>query len=421
MADKKKTSQDQETRLDQIEDAEIVSPQDKDDPVEPVTEDAPPEDVQDAVAQSDAETRSDPEAEAAPETGTTDIPDPSHDAPVPEPETPQPTTAAPVKTEIVRKGGFVPMVLGGVVAAGIGFGLAQSGVLNGIPLSDRVDVQPLVADISTRLEAQQSSLDALGTRLAAIESAVDAPAPDTADITPLLEDLSVQIGVLAQRIDAIESRPAPSATAVDPDMQAAIDAAKSELDQIRQALADQGGQLSAITEAAAREEEAAQLSARAVLLRAAVARVQTALDAGTPFAEAVTDLQDGGANVPEALTAAAAEGVVTLPALQASFPDLARDALRAARQQAGTPGLGGFLETQLGLRSLTPREGDDPDAILSRAEAFLRDGALDNAVAEIAQLPEPALAVLADWSAQAQTRIAALSAAQALAQAVNSN
>jgi hypothetical protein len=44
-----------------------------------------------------------------------------------------------------------------------------------------------------------------------------------------------------------------------------------------------------------------------------------------------------------------------------------------------------------------------------------------DALTQIAALPEPAMAILSDWSAQAQARLAALSAAQDLAQSVNTN
>ncbi|MBV5276525.1 hypothetical protein JZU56_01410, partial [bacterium] len=62
-------------------------------------------------------------------------------------------------------------------------------------------------------------------------------------------------------------------------------------------------------------------------------------------------------------------------ALQASFPDSARTALEAALRanmgESWSERVGNFLRTQVGVRSLTPRDGPDPDAILSRAEAAL--------------------------------------------------
>jgi hypothetical protein len=108
-----------------------------------------------------------------------------------------------------------------------------------------------------------------------------------------------------------------------------------------------------------------------------------------------------------------------LSTLQAEFPDLARSALNAARASGageGQQGIGGFLTRSLGVRSVAPREGSDPDAVLSRAEAALKSGDLDATLTELDTLPEEAQAVLADWRAAADARVSARAAADALAQ-----
>ena len=78
-----------------------------------------------------------------------------------------------------------------------------------------------------------------------------------------------------------------------------------------------------------------------------------------------------------------------------------------------------FLQSQVGGRSLEPQEGDSADAVLSRAEAALREGDLAATVAELSGLPEEALEMMADWTASAQTRIAALEAMDAFAAALD--
>ena len=70
---------------------------------------------------------------------------------------------------------------------------------------------------------------------------------------------------------------------------------------------------------------------------------------------------------------------------------------------------------------MEPREGDDPDAILSRAEAAVRSDDISTALAEIAALPQAGQDVLADWSAKAQTRADALAAFAELSAQINSN
>lgn len=434
MADKRKTSDKQAISPDAVEDAIILGPTDaspqpdKDDnPVTPDTSD--PVTGADSTKADDAASdpvsgTSDPQAPHAdiaddPQTADTAQQD-TRDTPDDTPRTPPPPAAQPEKV-VIRKGGFIPMLLGGVAAAAIGFGVAYSGALQGVPLPGLTGAQDDITALTQQIAAQDGTINDLTSRLSALEEAPAPALPETTDLSPMIDDLAAQIAALTQRLDAVEARPAADSGTVGPDTQAALDAATAELDQIRQALDAQRAEIASLTDAAAQEEEAAFQSAQRVMQRAALTRIQTAIDTGTPFADAVTELRDSGVDLPEPLNAQAESGVTSLSTLQSSFPDLARDALRAARQQNGTPGIGGFLETQLGLRSLEPRDGDDPDAVLSRAESALRAGDLTQTLTELDALPDPAKAVLADWRAQAETRIAAVSAAQDLSQALNTN
>jgi hypothetical protein len=115
--------------------------------------------------------------------------------------------------------------------------------------------------------------------------------------------------------------------------------------------------------------------------------------------------------------------VPTLSELQDSFPDAARAALAAARDAAARSGetgsLTAFLRNQLGARSLEPRAGDDPDAILSRAGAALREGRLSAALAEIDDLPDVARAELDGWAERARQRLQAVAAARQLSEESN--
>ena len=72
-----------------------------------------------------------------------------------------------------------------------------------------------------------------------------------------------------------------------------------------------------------------------------------------------------------------------------------------------------FLAAQTGARSLTPREGTDPDAILSRAEFALSEGRLADALAEVTTLPDPIRAPFSDWIARAEARLAVTAALEA--------
>ena len=61
------------------------------------------------------------------------------------------------------------------------------------------------------------------------------------------------------------------------------------------------------------------------------------------------------------------------------------------------------MRAQTGARSLTAQDGADPDAVLSRAEAALRNGQVADALAELPDLPGPGQERLGDWISRAQT------------------
>jgi len=130
-------------------------------------------------------------------------------------------------------------------------------------------------------------------------------------------------------------------------------------------------------------------------------------------------LTSAGIALPPVLAEAAEGGVATRANLTEAFPDAARAALAVARKAEADGGLAGFVKSQLGARSLEPRDGDDPDAVLSRAEAAVREGRLADAIAEIDTLPEAARAEMSDWLARATTRREALAAAETLAADLN--
>ena len=56
------------------------------------------------------------------------------------------------------------------------------------------------------------------------------------------------------------------------------------------------------------------------------------------------------------------------------------------------------------------REGDDVDAILSRAENAVRTGRISDALAEIDALPDLAQSTMITWTRQAKKRMAAVNA-----------
>lgn len=343
-------------------------------------------------------------------------PEPQHE-PEPEPEPavppppPEPVAEPPVPPAQPRRSGVLGPVLGGALVAVAGFGLSHFNVF-GLSAPDQTAAlaaldQRLTEGLASAqtdqaaLAALRADLAALTDRLAALEAT---PAPEAPDLSAL-DDLT-------RRLSAIEALPAGDGAAST----AALAAKLAELEQqlaTQPPGADQAEVQAALDRLAAAEAEAETRAAAAAAAAEAAARaealdaLQAAIASGAGFQAELAAVGD-----PElsATLAPYAEGVATLSALQADFPDLARQALHLAREASGAEGWGDrlvdFLAAQTEARSLTPREGDDPDAILSRAEFALSEGRLADALAELGTLDTSIRAPFADWITRAEARLA---------------
>jgi hypothetical protein len=271
-----------------------------------------------------------------------------------------------------------------------------------------VTLQTQVAVLSDQVQALQADLQKADARLASLETA---PAPQSD---------AGQIAALELRLAALESKPIPAGTD-----SAALDQLRVEVAAIKtngaavmsaQVQADLDAKVQATEAKLTAIEQSAQAQAAATLTRAALGQIAAALDSGAPYPSAIAAL--AGADIAVVLTDNATAGLPSLQALQASFPDSARTALEAALRanmgESWSERVGNFLRTQVGVRSLTPRDGPDPDAILSRAEAALTAGDVAQALAEIATLPTPAQDALSAWRVRAQLRLDAQAALAAL-------
>lgn len=394
---------------------------------------------------------------------------------------PAPVPAPPPE----RRSGFMPMVFGGVIAALLGAGALYYGNSQGWVVlgGDTTELDATIAAQADRIDSLQTALDTAESEITALKAAEPDLSPITTAQTALegeqtalqealsaanteIAALKTQITANDTRLAEVETQPIPKAelpaevvrayetkltelqTALDKrlaEMQTAIDtrlaAAETELDTKFSALETaQTNSLNALdtrltgklAEIEARQADASALeqtaldTARAAEARAALAGVTSALNTGAPFAEPLAELDAASdAGIPAALSDIAESGTPSLAMLQARFPEAARAALvastRAASEEGTVGGVTAFFRTQLGARSLSPREGDDPDAILSRAEAAVGTGDLDTALAEIEKLPEAGQAPLADWTVDARTLKAAKAALGTLADTVNSN
>ena len=159
-------------------------------------------------------------------------------------------------------------------------------------------------------------------------------------------------------------------------------------------------------EATARAAEATA-AATAAVQTAALNRLRDTIATGAAFEAELAAVGDPA--LAQALQPQVA-GVATLADLQTTFPDAARQTLTLARDAAGDQGWStrfvDFLTAQTGARSLTPRDGSDPDAILSRAEYALGEGRVADALTELATLDPALRAPFQDWITRAEARLA---------------
>ena len=318
--------------------------------------------------------------------------------------------AAPF-AEPAKSGSAMSAILGGLVAGAIGFGAAYFV----LPKPDTT--------LPAKISAQASEITELRDQIAAVPapdlSGVEAAQAATADAMVAADE---RITALETRLNDLSNRAGDSGSVSTAAYEAELDALRSEMESFRgTAIAE----LESAREQAAEIENNAEAAARAATGRASLARIQSGMETGAPLGEALDDLAAAlQADVPAALTAVR-DGTPTLAALQSDFPALARAALATARAEGvsgeAEGGFASFLRNQFDVRSVAPKDGDGTDAILSRAEATLRQGRLTDALAEVGALPEVARAELSDWIALAEARADALAAAGTLSTSLNDN
>ena len=335
---------------------------------------------------------------------------------------------APLPLPHQRRSGLLGALIGGVLAAAAGFGLAQF-VPDGWPIGDNsalvtrlavaeADVQTLRAEIARIAKTPPATDQTLADRIKALENVPAPAATQSPDLTARLDAVEAELAAIAsQPVATGTSEPglAPAALAA---LQAEIDALKTAQTAPTAITAEAEAALARLTEAEARATSVADGAAATIdsaTTRAALIQIRAAIDAGEPYAGALSAL---AVELPPALATFAETGLSSLPALQATFPEAARAALEAALRanmgESWTDRVGSFLRNQTGARSLTPREGADPDAILSRAEAALMASDLPTAMTEIAALPPESLTAMQLWTTQAQQRLDAQAALVAL-------
>jgi hypothetical protein len=335
-------------------------------------------------------------------------------------------------------GGFAGLVLGGMLAAAAGagamlyFGPERIGTQS--PSAQEIALLGQVKSQGDSLNQLKVSVEQLSATAA---KATEVPVPDLSALDTLSSRLdatdAAQADILARldaaeaRLAALEARPAadsgaPGATDANlAEVQKLLDTQRAEAEaaqaRLSAAAADAEERIKAAEAEAARLKADSEAAAKLARGRAAVSHLQASLESGASIQPALDDLASLGIDVPPALSDQAG-GVPSLDALKSAFPPAAREALALSlRETAGTgtfDRLLAFLRVESGARSLSPRAGEDPDAVLSRAEAALKAGDVPGSIAEIAALPPAGQARMAEWVALAQRRVSAVEALKTL-------
>ncbi len=360
--------------------------------------------------------------------------------------------------------GFAGGVIGALIVALLGVGLWYGGF---IPTSTEPSdlparlaaldkqVQALQNQPAPRLntEALNASIGAVNQRVSKLESELgNLPPNDKAaaqrfgTLDSTVKSLSDTVTALGKRVDDIaaaanqaQQSAAAAGKSVNDLRQSVQSAAKGEtsvttaaLDSLQSKIASLEAELASTRnkiedeirsmrgDVTSAQERIARTTAsdRAARLALSAAALRNAVVSGAPYgaelAQALSLGADARALAP--LKTFAAKGVPTKKALADELSRL----IPAMREAAGVQqARGGILERLQAnaqkLVRITPVEapaGNDPRDVLARIEAGAERGDIENALAELARLPDKVRAPAEDWIAKAKARQAALAAAR---------
>jgi len=278
----------------------------------------------------------------------------------------------------------------------------------------------------------------LAGRLARLETVIATPKAPIADpalanrIATLEGDLKAlgeRVGVLGRRNDEIASiagearTRADAATAAVAELKKAPPAApvvdRKEIEALNTRIATLERAAKAMeAQLAGRSGDAADRSLRLVVV---ASTLNTAVERGAPFA---AELGAAKAAAPDpkvlaALEPFASSGVPTAAMLTreltALMPAVAKAAGTTSREGSILDRLKASAEKLVQVGPIDRVPGDEPAAVVRRIELRAEQGNVNDAVAEIAKLPEAARALAKEWLGKVQARNAALDASRQFA------
>ena len=323
-----------------------------------------------------------------------------------------------------KSSGVLQLVVAGFVCAGFGFGAA-------ILSQPSNPIWPIHPDMAQFRDETTGQIIGIDTRLNALEGRVtdvderavgDVFQSDLDELTNGYDqrflEIASQLENFDKRLAALEESTIESAI---PDELVAQ--YQDEVKRLKETLEAQRESLQKFMSETAEATNEVTQRAKETVARGILAQIRAAIDAGGPFDTAIKEFDEQvGHALPNQLRSLAQEGVQTYQELRDSFAEAARSALNAARDELneseGFMGIGNYLRQQFQARSVTPKMGDDADAVLSRVEQELRENDLTGALNELDALPDAARDQMQPWIDQARERQDALEQLDILSQEI---
>lgn len=317
---------------------------------------------------------------------------------------------------------LVVLMTGGILAVAIGFGAAIGLYKYGVLFSPASPNEAQI-DIKTNISKQNEQFSELEKKVSSVQSKLELLILRTGtdntsgkieflgkeinQFTAELETINLQLSKLSKRTDDLEKRPVLQAVPED-----IIEKHSKELEALKETLTQQREQMQAVMQEAEAKETIAKQAAREARIFSTVSRLSTAIKNGDNFAAVLIDFEAAiNFKAPDILHKYAETGFVSKEQLIKDFPIAARLALNSARSEAKDAQgktFADYLKTQLKARSVMPREGMSADAILSRAEAAVKDDRMTDALSELDALDLIARDQMGDWISKARERHAAV-------------
>ena len=342
---------------------------------------------------------------------------------------------------------FVLLLAGGAIVAALGY---YAAIQTAPRLPDyNAQIQHMQASYDARIAELEQKTATLTTQIktssakdptADLEALKDAIAKNLENLTDRLGLTETQLQNAVAELEAIKSKLTDNLEITGGNLDDAamnlitrygseIDALKARIDEQVRANADLAKKLQQVANTASTQliearDKAASLANSAVNtvknadISVAMTRLQAAVDTGKAYTDLLVQIaKDAAVDIPDALLNPSHDGVSPLLKLQQDFPEAARKGLKASIKASAGDGISSkfvaFVQAQVGARSLEEKPGDDPDAILSRAQGALNRGELAAAVGLVRQLPVEGINAMSDWLAPAEMRLEAYKALEA--------